>query len=429
MGHTVVQNRIRRAALAAAAAVAVGIAMVGCAPASEAEQGEVEIRFSWWGTDSRHELTNEALDLFEEKNPGITVVRDFGGFDGYIDKLLTQAAGNNSPDVFQLYEEVLREFASRGQLYDLNEATSQGLNLEGWDQALLDTSTIDGSLSALQFGLTTQAFIFNTELFDQAGVSIPTEGWSWDDLATAAKQVSDGTDAGTFGVTDLSTGYQVFEVWANQNGEAYLTDEGLGFSAETLEEFWQYWADLRASGAATPGSLTSEYPTPFDAIIASKAASGFIFANQMAAVQSSIEAEIAVDRMPGETPTAGSYLRTAMNIAIGSKTEHPKEAAMLVDFLLNDPEAYEILGIDRGVPANPAVGDAATADVDDVTAKGLTVIDGVRADGAAPPVPPKPGAGNVNALFAELAQEVQFDRMSIEDAVASFIERAEQELS
>lgn len=102
---------------------------------------------------------------------------------------------------------------------------------------------------------------------------------------------------------------------------------------------------------------------------------------------------------------------------------------MLVDFLLNDPEAYEILGIDRGVPANPAVGDAATADVDDVTAKGLTVIDGVRADGAAPPVPPKPGAGNVNALFAELAQEVQFDRMSIEDAVASFIERAEQELS
>ena len=44
-------------------------------------------------------------------------------------------------------------------------------------------------------------------------------------------------------------------------------------------------------------------------------------------------------------------------------------------------------------------------------------------------MPPKPGAGNVNALFAELAQEVQFDRMSIEDAVASFIERAEQELS
>jgi multiple sugar transport system substrate-binding protein len=395
---------------------------------AESEKTEVELRFSWWGTDSRHALTNMALDLFEEKNPGITVVRDFGGFDGYIDKLVTQAAGNNSPDVFQLYEGVLREFASRGQLYDLNDATSQGLNLDGWDQGLLDTSTIDGSLSALQFGLTTQAFIFNTELFEQASVPIPADGFSWEELATAAKKVSDGTDSGTFGVTDLSTGYQVFEVWASQNGESYLTDDGLGFSASTLEGYWQYWADLRASGAATPGELVSEYPTPFDAIIAGKAASGFIFANQMAAVQSSIEAEIAVARMPGEDPQPGSYLRTAMNIAISSTTEHPEEAARLVDFLLNDPEAYAILGIDRGVPANPAVLEAATANVDDVTAKGLSVIDGVRADGAAPPVPPKPGASNVNALFAEFAQEVQFERMSIKDAVASFINSAEQEL-
>lgn len=35
-----------------------------------------------------------------------------------------------------------------------------------------------------------------------------------------------------------------------------------------------------------------------------------------------------------------------------SRTEHPAEAQLLIDFLVNSPEAGDILGVTRGVPNN-----------------------------------------------------------------------------
>ena len=49
----------------------------------------VEIRFSWWGSDTRHELTQQVLDKFTEKYPHITVVPDYTDWNSYFDKLGT----------------------------------------------------------------------------------------------------------------------------------------------------------------------------------------------------------------------------------------------------------------------------------------------------------------------------------------------------
>jgi multiple sugar transport system substrate-binding protein len=385
---------------------------------------------SWWGGDARHELTNEALDLFEEQNPGITVVRDFGGFDGYLDKITTQYAGKNSPDVIQLYNEVLVEFADRGQVYDLNQAVEAGaLSLDGWPDDLIATNTINGELSALPFGLSTHGFIFDEAKSAELGVDLPDADFTWNDLedyGTAVREASGGSVAG---VTDLSHSYQVFEVWAKQQGEEYLTADGIGFSEETLTDYWEYWADMRESGAATAPDVSSEYlGTPYDAVIAGVATSTFLFVNQYASVQASTPNALTLTRLPSESKTPGQYLRTAMNLIVSSQSEHPVEAAKLVDFLVNSEEANAILGIDRGVPANRNVVEAATGNVDDTVSKAMDVIQLVREDGSTAPVPAPVGSGTVNTLFSETAQQVQFGRTSIDDAVAQFFAQAQSEL-
>ena len=38
--------------------------------------------------------------------------------------------------------------------------------------------------------------------------------------------------------------------------------------------------------------------------------------------------------------------------AVSPESEHPEVAAKLLDFLINDPEAAEILGLTRGIPLN-----------------------------------------------------------------------------
>lgn len=421
---------LKLAAVAASAAVMMSLA----ACSQQADGGDadekIELRMTWWGDDSRHEVTNAALDLFEEQNPNITVVRDFSGFDGYLDKITTQYTGGNSPDVIQLYNEVLVEFASRGQLVDLGEQVDAGnLSLDGWPEDLIEVNTIDGALSALPFGLSTHGFIFDTTLLEGLGVEAPTGDYSWDDLADFAAEVRSASGGSLAGVTDLSHGYQVFEVWAKQHGEGFLDADGLAFSADTLEDYWQYWADLRESGGATAPDVTSEYQgTPYDAVIAGVAASTFLFTNQYDGVQGRTPNVISLERFPGEAKEPGQYLRTAMNLTVSAQSKHPEAAAKLVDFLLNDEEANGILGLNRGFPANADVIESASAEANENVQKAIAVFESVREDGSPAPVPAPVGSGTVNTLFAEYAQQVQFGQLSVKDAVAQFMAQAESEL-
>jgi oligogalacturonide transport system substrate-binding protein len=54
---------------------------------------------------------------------------------------------------------------------------------------------------------------------------------------------------------------------------------------------------------------------------------------------------------PGARDAGLSY-RPGMMIAMNSKTQHPREAAMLIDFIFNDPFAVEAFGLQRGLPVS-----------------------------------------------------------------------------
>lgn len=421
------RNRKGLKLAAVVASTAVMLSLAACAPSEGDADSDapIELRMAWWGDDVRHEITNSALDKFEELNPGITVVRDFSGFDGYLDKITTQYTGGNSPDVFQFYNEVLVEFASRGQLADLSANVPQ----DGWDADLLQVSTVDGELAAMPFGLSTQGFIFDTTAIEALGLTAPSGDYSWDELADFAAEVRTASGGATAGVTDLSHGYQVFEVWAKQRGEDFMDADGLAFDEKTLADFWQYWADLRASGGATAPDITSEYQaTPYDAVIAGVATSTFLFTNQYDGVQGRTPNVVALERFPGEGESAGQYMRTAMNLVISKQSEHQEAAAKLVDFLLNSEDANTILGLNRGFPANANVIDAASAGANENVQRAIEIFESVRANGSPAPVPAPTGSGTVNTLFAEVAQQVQFGQISPADAAKQFMTQAASEL-
>ena len=91
-------RRGRRAVAAGLVAAGLVVSATACASGDEgstgdaADDGPVTISFQWWGNDERAVLTEEALDLFEEKNPGVTVETSFSAIDAYIPKLATQIA-------------------------------------------------------------------------------------------------------------------------------------------------------------------------------------------------------------------------------------------------------------------------------------------------------------------------------------------------
>ena len=50
----------------------------------------------------------------------------------------------------------------------------------------------------------------------------------------------------------------------------------------------------------------------------------------------------------------GSYNKVSLMFSISAKTEHPHEAAMLLNYLLNDEEGAALMGNERGIPESKA---------------------------------------------------------------------------
>ena len=50
----------------------------------------------------------------------------------------------------------------------------------------------------------------------------------------------------------------------------------------------------------------------------------------------------------------GGFTKISMGLAVSANSAHPKEAAMLINYLLNDPEGIEICATERGIPCSAA---------------------------------------------------------------------------
>ena len=53
--------------------------------ASQTDVEQVTLRFAWWGGDSRHTATLEAIAAYEKQNPNVKIEAEYQGYDGYND--------------------------------------------------------------------------------------------------------------------------------------------------------------------------------------------------------------------------------------------------------------------------------------------------------------------------------------------------------
>jgi multiple sugar transport system substrate-binding protein len=343
-------------------AALLGAALVAAGCGAGSDDGPVTIRFSWWGNDERARITNQAVDAFEAANPGITVETESIDFNSYFDRLATSVAGSDEPDVITMGGAYPREYADRGVLLDLAQV-SQQLDLSALDEHAMAGGNFEGTQYAVPTGVNTYGLVVNPALFEAAGVPLPDDNtWSWEDFARIATEISARTPEGTFGVED-PTSPDVLDLYANQlTGEGLYTAEGtIALQPQVAQRWWELTTGLVASGASPPASLTAELegqPAPEQTLIGQgRAAMRFGWSNLLSAYRQASGAELVMLRAPGETTAEGPgmWLQASQLYTISRRSEHPQEAARLIDFLISDPRAAEFIKADRGIPANPEI--------------------------------------------------------------------------
>jgi multiple sugar transport system substrate-binding protein len=419
--------------LAVVTLVATLTATAACGSSGEgAGGGPVTIRFDWWGNPDRAAVTEKAIDEFERKNPDIKVDTSYAEFNAYFQKLATQVAGGNAPDVLQMDYRYVREYADRGVLADLGAGAST-VDTSGVARQLISGGMVGGKLYGIPPTQNTQVFTYDFAQWEKSGAAPPRDGWTWADLQAAAQKVSGSTGGAVRGVGDFGGIEDWFEVWLRQQGKNLYTGEGkLGYTTDDVTRWWEMTDGWRRGGASTPAELTTKMDgsQANDPVVQKRAASGFGYDSGITAQTWQIYGrELKLTPFPSDTGKLGQYAKPAMMFSIAQRSEHQQAAAKLTNFLMNDLEAGKILGMSRGLPANQQLRDQAggTLQGPPVVAFEYEKLVGPKLE-SAPPPPPK-GAGEAKAAFQRVYDDVIFERGSIRENAQKLVDQAMQAIS
>ncbi|CAI6084779.1 Putative ABC transporter substrate-binding protein YesO [Paenibacillus sp. JJ-100] len=397
---------------------------------------KIELRMTWWGSQTRHDLTTQVIKLFEEKHPGITIKPEYSGWDGYFDKLTTQVAGSNAPDIIQMDYAFLTDFARRGALLDLTPYADQELGIKDHDKSMITAGSIDDKLYAITLGVNAPGVVYDATLFQQLGIEEPKESWTWEDFSAIAAQIAAAKGEGFYGTADISGATNMFEVFVRQSGKGLFEDGVMTATSDQLKEWFEMWAALRENGGATSAEVTASTTNALETrpISLGTAAMDFAWSNQLLTFQQvnkNQDHKLGIQVLPHgvNEQRIGEYLKPGQFMSGYSKTKHPKEVAMFIDFMVNDPEATAILGSERGVPVNASIREQLQPQLSEGEKIIFQFIDIVSKHSSeiSPPYPQ--GFAEVDTSFKSASEQIAFGQGSMTDIIHQFIEGAQATLA
>jgi multiple sugar transport system substrate-binding protein len=390
--------------------------------------GKVTLRFTWWGSDTRTKLTQQVIDAYQKDHPNVTIKGEFGDWSGYWDKLATTVAANDAPDIIQMDEKYLREYADRGALLDLKKAP--GLDTGKFEADTLGAGEFDGGLYGLNAGINSYALVVNPAAFKTAGVAVPDDKtWTWDDFARISAEITAKTGGKITGTGPIGTTEAGLNVWARQHGESLWTKDGkLGVSPETTTDFFKYVLKLRDQKAIPSAEAVSQdinASLDQSAFATGKLAMSFIWSNQLVAYSKATGQQLKLLRLPsadGKAADNGSYYKGSMFWSISSRSKHQKEAAEFVNYLANSTAAGNVLLAERGVPPNTEVRAEVTPKLQPADAATAKFIQDIKADLGDPSPAPPVGGGQVEKIIQRYTTDVLFGRQAPDAAAKTFLD-------
>ncbi|WP_235430412.1 sugar ABC transporter substrate-binding protein [Xanthomonas sp. MUS 060] len=151
-------------------------------------QGEV-LRF--WAMGREAEVVAQLIPQFEQENPQIHVQIQNVPWTAAHEKLLTAFAADGLPDVCQLGNTWIPEFAELGTLQPLQPyvAHSKVVDPTDYFPGIWDTSVIDGQLYGVPWYVDTRLLFYRKDILRASGVETLPRNWAeWERAMAAVKQ-------------------------------------------------------------------------------------------------------------------------------------------------------------------------------------------------------------------------------------------------
>lgn len=183
-------------------------------------------------------VTNEFIKEFEAENPNIQVkFQPLMDYDTYVNKITTQMAAGDAPDIFIAWGDFFYNWMELGQTLPLEDYVSKELLEDLWP-AQLRMFYIGGHLAGLPLYANDMAMYYNEDMFDEAGLAYPDKSWDWDILRDNAIKLTKKDTSGKivqYGLMTRGNNMLRLTQWIWQNG-GEIADKELGATKLLLDQ-------------------------------------------------------------------------------------------------------------------------------------------------------------------------------------------------
>lgn len=318
-------------------AVLLMVTLVGCGQGNKKK----EIVLGIWD-ENQKDAIQLIVDEFNKQSENVQAKIELTPWANYWTKLDAAANAGEAPDVFWM-NVYLPKYVKGEVLLPLDEYIKKdNFDLGQYVEKVTEMYNYNGNQWGIPKGVDSVAVAYNKEIFDKYKVDYPQEGWTWDDMRSAAAKLRDGMKADKSGLypilMELDAQPSHFNFIAQTGGYVISDDyKKSGYNMPETVKAYQNVVDLFNDELLAPYNVLSETKGT-DLFLSGKGAMVYVGSWKSKVLEESSIAtngKLGVITMPKQDVSNASVLG-GLSYAIFKNTKNPDAAWELVKFLTSE---------------------------------------------------------------------------------------------
>ncbi|NWF88679.1 MAG: sugar ABC transporter substrate-binding protein [Ignavibacteriaceae bacterium] len=316
-----------------------------------------EIVIDFWGLGSEGEFVKLLIPKFEAENPGIKVKVQMAPWTAAQEKLISAFASDNLPDVFQLGNTWIPQFAQLDGISELSEFihSSKIINKENYFSGIWDTNVLDSLVFGIPWYIDTRVLFYRKDVFEKAGFTSPPK--TWNELYKLSKKIkANHKGEEKYAIFIATNEWANFIIFGLQNGAEILKNNNTyaNFSSDKFTEAFSYLVNYYKEKLTPLGvsQVTNVYQA-FAEEYFSMYISGPWNINEFKKwMTGSLQDKWSTAALPGPNENIkGVSLAGGSSLVISQKSKHKKEAWKLIEYLSKPETQIEFYHLVNDLPA------------------------------------------------------------------------------
>ena len=206
-------------------------------------QSSEQRAINFWGLGTEGEFVKQLIPKFEAENPSIKVNVQMIPWTAAQEKLISAFASDNLPDVFQLGNTWIPQFAQLEAINELNEFINESnvVRPENYFRGIWDTNVLDSLVYGIPWYIDTRVLFYRKDILSKVGFSSPPK--TWEELYRLSKKIKElYRNENKYAIYIPTNEWANFIIFGLQNGAELLKENNSygNFSSDKFTQAFSY---------------------------------------------------------------------------------------------------------------------------------------------------------------------------------------------